>query len=261
MEGVEMPQMEFFRSSIAQGIETGSKGVDRGKKHDKGKGVIYGYAVITKGKLNEQDIRKWEMDDISLNQIVDLGNKTEIGIKSRFGHPNMSGEALGTFLGRAKNFRRDGDAVRADLYFDETAYKTPSGDLAAYVLDLAENDPDSFGTSIVFSADMEYRIEKDGARKKDAKGKELPALVRFKTLLGSDVVDDPAATSGMFGKFFNESVELSAKATEFLDRLLCNPDAVERVMSFLGRYRENRVDIVRVEAKKENETLNREVGM
>ena len=256
-----MSKTEFLRSNIAQGIEAGAKGVAPGLKHEKGKGVILGYSVINKGKLNEQDVRKWEMDDVSLNQIVDLGNKSVIGIKSRFGHPNMSGEALGTFLGRAKNFRREGDVVRADLYFDETAYKTPNGDLATYVLDLAANDPESFGTSIVFSAEFETRLEKDGTPKKDAKGKLLPDLVRFKMLYGSDVVDDPAATNGMFGKFFNESVELSAKASEFLDKLLCNPDAIERVMSFLERYRENRVDIDLVGQGKEKVTLTKEDEM
>jgi hypothetical protein len=256
-----MPKTEFLRSNIAQGIEAGAKGVDPGLKHEKGKGVIFGYAVITKGKLNEQDVRRWEMDDVSLNQIVDLGNKSTTGVKSRFGHPNMSGEALGTFLGRAKNFRKDGEAVRADLYFDETAYKTPNGDLATYVLDLAVNDPDSFGTSIVFSAEFETRLEKDGTPKKDEKGNKLPDLVRFKKLYGSDVVDDPAATNGMFGKFFNESVELSAKATEFLDKLLCNPEAVERVMGFLERYQENRVEIDQVEKGKGREALTKEDEM
>lgn len=256
-----MPKTEFLRSNIAQGIELGGKGVAPALKHDKGKGAIFGYAVISKGKLNEQDVRKWEMDDISLQQIVELGNKGTLGLKSRFGHPNMSGEALGTFLGRAKNFRKDGEVVRADLYFDETAYKTPSGDLATYVLDLAINDPDSFGTSIVFSAEFETRLEKDGTPKKDEKGNSLPDLVRFKKLYGSDVVDDPAATNGMFGKFFNESVELSAKATEFLDKLLCNPDVVERVMSFLERYRENRVDIDLVGQGKEKVALTKEDEM
>ncbi len=258
--GIEMPKTEFLRSNIAQGIEQGAQGVDPGFKHDKGKGAIFGYTVITKGKLNGQDVRNWEMDDTSLDQIVELGNKSAIGIKSRFGHPNMSGEALGTFLGRAKNFRRDGDVVRADLYFDETAYKTPNGDLATYILDLASNDPASFGTSIVFSADLETRLEKDSTPKKDGSGKPLPALVRFKKLFGSDVVDDPAATNGMFSKFFNESVELSAKATEFLDKLLCDPDALDRVMGFLERYRENRVEIELEEEKKQSNQLHKEVG-
>ncbi len=231
---------EFLRSNIARGIQTGKEGVDRNVQHEKGKGAIFGYAVITKGRLSEQDVRDWEMDDISLDSVVALGNQSKIGLKSRFGHPNMSGEALGTFLGRARNFRKDGDIVRADLYIDETAYKTPNGDLATYVMDLAETDPEAFGSSLVFDCEFEYRLEKDGTKKKDGAGNDLPALVRFTKLYASDVVDDPAATQGMFGKFFNSSVELSAKATEFLDKLLNNPDAVEKVTAFLNRYRVNR---------------------
>jgi hypothetical protein len=248
-----MPQPKYTRFSIARGIEKGAKGVDRGLKHDKGKGAIFGYAVLTKGKLKD-DIRQWEMDDLSLDQTVELGNQSKQGLKSRFGHPNMSSEALGTFLGRAKNFRKDGDIVRADLFFDESAYKTPNGDLAGYVLDLAESDPDSFGSSLVVAQDLEYRLEKDGTPKKDTKGNNLPALVRFKKLLSSDMVDDPAATEGVFGKFFNESVELSAKATEFLDKLLSNPDAVEKVMVFLERYRENRADVLDGQENIKNQT-------
>ncbi len=261
MDQVSIKQTkEFLRSNIARGIQTGTKGVDRNVQHEKGKGAILGYAVITKGKLNDQDVRDWEMDDISLDKVIELGNQSKVGLKSRFGHPNMSGEALGTFLGRAKNFVKDGDVVRANLFFDETAYKTPNGDLANYVMDLAENDPNAFGSSLVFDCDFEYRVEKDGTKKKDpATGKELPALVRFKKLFSSDVVDDPTATSGMFGKFFNSSVELSAKATEFLDKLLNNPDALESVIMFLERYRTNRDDIDQTQTKKPKEVSQMEI--
>ncbi|MDD4980693.1 MAG: hypothetical protein PHC54_05445 [Candidatus Omnitrophica bacterium] len=248
-----MGKTRFLRADIARGINSGNvKGVDRDFKHDKGKGAIFGYAVIAKGTLNDQDIRDWEMDDISLDQVVELGNQKNIGLKSRFGHPNISGEALGTFLGRAKNFRKDGDLVRADLYIDETAHNTPNGDLATYIMDLAETDPDAFGSSLVFDADFAYRLNEDGTKKKDEEGNELPALVRFTKVYASDIVDDPAATPGMFGKFFNSSVELSAKATEFLDKFLNSPDAIEHTMAFLERYRKNRVDI-----DKENNNLTK----
>lgn len=251
----------YFRSSVSRGIKSGAKGIDREFKHDKGVGVIRGYAVISKGVLRE-DIRYWENDDKTLDQVVKYSNEISSGLKTRFGHPNMSSQALGTFLGRSKNFRRDGDIVRADLFIDETAYKTPTGDLASYVLDLAESDPDSFGASIVFDKELEYRLEKNGTPQKDKQGKELPALVRVKKMFGADIVDEPAATSGMFGNFFNESVELSAKATEFLDKLLCSPDAVERVISFFSRYAENRVDIEQGDRSDlSNKQQKREGGM
>lgn len=227
---------ELFRADIARGIEKKEKGIDRDK------GIIYGYAVMTKGAV--KDSRGWEIDDITLDQLVKFGNKSKIGIKSRFGHPNMSSTALGSFLGRAKKFRKEEGIVRADLYLDKTAYDTPNGDLATYVLDLAESDPDAFGSSIVFDYELEYRIEKDGTPKIDPDTKEeLPPLLRIKKLFASDIVDDPAANDGMFGTFFTDSVKLSAETTAVLDRVLQNKNAVDFIINFLMRYQSNRNDI------------------
>lgn len=230
------------RLETAFGIKEGKSGIDRTYEDEKYKGVIRGFAVMSQG--NVKDMRGWEIDDTTLSQVVEAGNKAQLGLKSRFGHPNMSSTALGTFTGRAKNFRKEGGIARADLFISKTAYETPDGDLASYVLDLAEKDPDAFGTSVVLGEwDLEYRIEKNGVRKKDATGKEMPPMLRVNSLMAVDVVDDPAANDGMFNKHFNSSIELSAKATEFMDKLLDNPDVLEYVASFLERYRINRVDI------------------
>jgi hypothetical protein len=243
---------------IVRGIKDGKSGVDRDYEDEGHLGAIYGIAVMTNG--NVKDDRGWEIDDQTLEQIVSAGKEhANMGLKSRFGHPNMSMTALGTFVGRMKNFRKDGDIARADLYLSRTAYETPDGDLASYVMELAEKDPDAFGTSVVLGDfELEYRLEKNGTAKKDKDGKELPPILRVKSLMAVDVVDDPAANNGMFGKFFNESVELSAKATEFMDRLLSSPEAVERVMAFFDRYKANRVDIDM--GKKETATKKEEVS-
>jgi len=250
-----MDPKNLLRTGITRGIEKGSKGIDRAYKHDKGQGVILGYGVISKGKMNEEDVRGWEFDDESLDQIIEMGNANKMGVKSRFGHPNMSNTALGTFLGRAKNFRKDGDIVRADLYFDSTAYKTPNGDLGNYVLDLAESDPGAFGTSIVFLYELEYRLEKDGTRKKNKEGKEMPPLVRFTKLFASDVVDNPAANKSMFGQFFSDSVKPSAEMTSFLDRFLQNPDAINMAASFLQKYQVNG-ESIDTKTKKEEKSMD-----
>lgn len=213
----------YFRADIVRGWDVQ---VNRKNK------VIAGFAVVTKGVTHDE---RGEFDDVGLDKIVELGNQSKIGIKSRFGHPNMSSTALGTFLGRAKNFRRDGDIVRADLHIDSTAHATPDGDLAGYVMNLAESDPQAFGSSMVIQWDEEFRGEKD----KD--GKELPPFIRVKKLMSVDIVDDPAANNGLFGMpFFSESVRPSAEMTAFLDRFLNEPEAVEKVISFLQRYEVNR---------------------
>lgn len=242
------------RLETAFGIKEGKSGIDRSYEDDKYKGVIRGFAVMTQG--NVKDMRGWEIDETTLSQIVEAGNKVQLGLKSRFGHPNMSSTALGTFTGRAKNFRKDGDIARADLFISKTAYETPDGDIASYVLDLAEKDPEAFGTSVVLGEfDLEYA---DKEKKKD--GKDLPPRLRVSSLMAVDVVDDPAANDGMFNKHFNSSVELSAKATEFMNKLLDNPDALEYVVSFLERYHVNRVDIDKQkDALKERNKLMNEV--
>lgn len=231
------------RAGIVRGIQEGKSGVARDEEHPKGKGVIYGVGILNKGPINPGDAREWEFDDESLDAVVTLGNKAGVGIKSRFGHPNMSSEALGTYLGRMKNFRRDGEVVRADLFIDGTAYKTPNGDLATYVLDLAENDPKAFGTSLVFEKELKTRVKENGEAQTDEKGNPLPQLVRFTKVFASDVVDEPAATKGLLStgaKFFPENVMLSAEFTRVLDTILESQDALQVLQNFLERYRVNR---------------------
>jgi hypothetical protein len=235
-----------FRANVAKGIKDGKNGVDI--EH----GAIFGFSVITLGPAAGHGM---DIDELTLDQVVELGNAAKVGIKSRFGHPNMSNDALGTFLGRVKNFYKDGDRVRADLHLDKTSHETPNGDLGSYVINLAETDPDAFGTSIVFSGEKEMRLNPDGTTKKDTKtGEALPPLARVKKLWSTDVVDEPAANSGMFG-FFAETVKPSAEMTAFLDKFLMNPDAVEKVASFLDRYRTNKQTEVEPEIQKENKSM------
>lgn len=214
-----------FRSGIAQGIKEGKSGID------KEKGIIKGFAVISKGEAKGHDM---QIDDTMLNQVVELGNKSIVGIKSRFGHPNMSNDALGTHLGRIKNFTRDGDIVRADLTLDKSAFNTPNGNLGQYVLDIAESDPAAFGASIVFSGKSETVKNAKGEIQYDAEGNVIN-LARCEKLYAGDIVDEPAANSG----FFSESVQPSAEITAFMDKLLSRPDAVMKIQSFLNRYMEN----------------------
>ncbi len=226
----------YFRADIARG---GAVRVNRKEE------VIEGFAVVTKGVTHDE---RGEFDDIGLDSVVVLGNKIKAGVKSRFGHPNMSSTALGTFLGRTKNFRRDGDIVRADLHIDPTAHETPDGDLAGYVMNLAESDPQAFGSSMVIHWDEEFREEKT------KEGEDLPPYIRVKKLLSVDIVDDPAANNGLFGMpFFSESVRPSAEMTVFLDRFLNQPESVAKVIAFLERYGANK--------NKEEKKMSEEITM
>lgn len=201
-------EQRWFRADVSRGIELkeGKPAVDRDA------GVIYGYSVITKGPALGHNM---DVDDTTLGQVIELGNASRMGIKSRFDHPNASNTSMGTFLGRTKNFRKMGDRVIGDLYLSDSAKEAPQGDLYTYVMGLAERDPQAFGASIVFEGKSEYPLDADGTRKKDANGNPLPALARVDRLLASDVVDEPAANAG--GLFSTEQ-SLAGKMTAFLNR-------------------------------------------
>lgn len=217
-----------FRSSPVRGIDASQDGfVDRKA------GVIRGYSVAKLGVTLDE---RCEFDDASLEKIVELGNTVPNGIKSRFTHPSMSDDGMGKFLGRSRNFRRDGDTVRADLHLSKTAFKTPEGDLATYVLDLAEDDPDAFGCSVVIGWEQEYRREEDGTLSQDAEGNDLPPLCRIFKLWASDVVDDPAVDQGFFGHAEHDPARY---ATTLLDQMFgdAGPEVIRaRVDAFLNRY-------------------------
>ena len=79
-------------------------------------GIIKGVSIATEGEIKGHGV--WA-DSKFLSQIVEKGKEYEKGVKARFGHPNMSSTDLGTYLGRFKNFRKEGDQAIADLYIDQ----------------------------------------------------------------------------------------------------------------------------------------------
>jgi hypothetical protein len=96
-----------------------------------------------------------------------LGNESKAGIKARFGHPNICSTALGTYLGRYRNFRRSAGKVMADLHLDLSAARSPKGNLYDYILTLAETNPDMFGASIAFNAGDEIikKVNDNGTKR------------------------------------------------------------------------------------------------
>lgn len=212
------------RTSVSRGIEVrdGQPPVDRAA------GIIYGYSVITHGPALGHDM---QVDETTMKQVVELGNKSPHGIKSRFDHPNASNTSMGTFLGRTRNFRRSGDRVLGDLHLSDSAKEAPQGDLYTYVLGLAERDPQAFGASIVFEGKAEAQLNEDGTQKKDKQGVSLPKLARVDSLLASDVVDDPAANAGLF----NQGDSLASKITAFLNRW-ATQDLLPTLQAFMAAH-------------------------
>jgi hypothetical protein len=221
---------------------------------DRENGIIYGLSVVTAGEARGHCVH---LDTEFVENTVKLGNKAGKGIKSRFGHPNMSSSAVGTLLGSVKNFRvsDDGNKALADLHLSETAKSTPNGDLFHYVLDLAENDPDKFGTSIVFERGKVYRRKQDGKkvyRYVERDGRPVfneayndapaPDYIEIARLRADDIVDEPAANpSGIFSAFSEQ--QPAAIVTRFLDENpeiweLLQEDDIDTIFeAFRERYR------------------------
>lgn len=194
--------LKRFRTAPARG---GKPKVDREGGHY-GAGLIRDAAAITRGEALGH--YAW-VDAFAVDQVVTFGNKARNGIKVRFTHPGLSADGMGTLLGRMKNFRKEGDRAIGDIHFQKSAHNTPDGDLAAYVMDMADEDPEAFGMSIVFDHNIgeEDRYEADHENEDgyfqspDEDNENNYRHIRLAKLWASDVVDDPAANpAGLFRK-------------------------------------------------------------
>jgi hypothetical protein len=189
---------ESLRVRSAHAFRAGGEGhrVDRQAAPN---GAIVGLLVITRGEALGHE---WWIDAAFLDEVVAAG-RTE-RLKSRFTHPDMSSDGLGKQLGRVDHLRRDGDQVYGDLHFLLAASRSPEGDLPDYVMALADEVPEDFGTSIVFRLDR-GAMDRFRAQHTDAEGrfrspdpantKHLEHL-RLAELQAVDVVDEPAANGG-----------------------------------------------------------------
>lgn len=170
-----------------------------------GAGIIRGLAVVTRGEALGHGY--W-LDATFVEQtragLAALARSNGKGAKARFTHPGLSADGLGKMLGRVDNPRIEGDVLRGDLHIMEAAHNTPDGDLAEYVLDLAEQDPEAFGTSIVFKpnhgAANKFNSEHQNAdgvfQSPDTDNTGNLPHARLDRLQAVDCVDEPAANPG-----------------------------------------------------------------
>jgi hypothetical protein len=203
---------EAFRSSQAEVDEENVKVSDAGGRF--AGGVLYGVSLISAGEALGHEM--W-IDDVAVGQVAELAANDEHGLKSRFTHPSMSTDGLGRHLGRIFGSEQDGSKVVGDLHFASSAHDTPDGDLADYVMQLATEDPQAAGLSIVFdrSLEMEHdfllmhgaEVTADGWLdtskfiSPDEDNVENFPHVRVAALAAADIVDQPAANpDGLFDR-------------------------------------------------------------
>lgn len=207
-------------------------------KVDAENGILYNVLIAQQG-LNKNGSL---FDRKFLKNLVELGNASQQGVKSRFGHPNMCSESLGTYLGRYNNFSLKNKAVYADLHLDEITKKTQVQGAGIsqweYITTMAKSNPDMFGNSIVVGYDeMETKTITNDT------GDEIE--VDYFTpisLPSSDLVDDPAATDALFS-----SDNLGVRISDFLDGisedqrkgLFSTIQSNQKVKEFINRYQNN----------------------
>ena len=297
--------------------------------------TLFGVVIVRQGEAKGHDL--WIDADFVASVAKSAETMQQRGVKSRFGHPNMCSNALGTFIGRLKNFsvstRGEQSSFRggptnengiaqctADLFISSAASESPNGDLRAYIEKMAAENPDMCGASVVFTRDvdaeeafmlkhtrrgqpskdgMDTSCYKCGKRFKYADQPEIQMGVvacpncsahctqddcdenasegfkspdplnvknlphaRLAKLHSADIVDDPAATDGMFSGM--EGAEAAEMMTEFLDlhpdvwKLLQDEGIVrmlekyaDKIEPFLKRYTANKKETDMSEKKEE----------
>lgn len=142
---------------------------------DSAGGIIYGVSVITLGNAQGHNLK---IDDKTLDQILAVAKSHTDGIKVKFGNDHKAG--VEDTIGALKEFRKDGDKVRADLHLFKSCGKRDQ------IIEMAERIPNEFGLSAVFSGSPE-EIEK-------------VKFARCTEIYSVDLVSDPAANLSLFSK-------------------------------------------------------------
>jgi hypothetical protein len=246
---------KYFRTPISRG---GESRVERDGGHYSA-GLIRGVSVITRGEALGHDL--W-IDDIALQQVEQAINSHSLGIKSRFTHPGMCGDGLGKHVGRIMHADVEGAQVFADQHFNKSSHKTPDGDLAGYLMDLADEDPLSYGLSISFEQDaaatdafQTMHLNANGEfQSPDPNNLRNLPHVRIASLHAADAVDEPAANpNGLFHRERDVAAEADAMASYALGLTSKQPETIQlgldpdRVRGFVSRYlSNNKLEIVRM---------------
>lgn len=207
-----------------------------------GAGLIREVSVLTRGEALGHGF--W-VDSVMLDQCLSFMQAMARGLKCRFTHPGLSADGLSKGLGLFMDPKRVGDQIVADQHFYQSAHTGPDGDLAKYVMDRAEEDPEHFGTSIVFESDWEAEdlfvdehqekveatdwqdrpVERYAFVSPDKDNVDNLPHARIAELRACDVVDDPAANpTGLF----HRDLSVVNEATSLLDHFLGigSPDAL-----------------------------------
>ena len=139
-------------------------------------GVIRGVSLITKGPALGHGVM---IDSTTLEQVKAAAEQYAGGLKVKLNHSGGAGDIVGYI----DTLRVSGEKLLGDLHLLETSPHR------AYILEIAERIPDTFGLSIAFSGPAEKSTDK------------LTTLQRCSEIYSVDLVSEPAANpNGFFAR-------------------------------------------------------------
>lgn len=213
---------------------------------DRENNIIHGMTLI---QANREALgHEVYIDEKFVRSVVKQGKETgDVGLKARFDHPSACFSSMGTQIGRFKNFSMKGDKAVADLHLAPFAFDSnPNGNLGEFLMDAAENDPDIMGNSIVFQGkEPEMFTAGEGDNPEDIQF--MYPHARLHKLYGCDVVDEGAATDGMFAikgrpDYLAEQAELWLGEKKDMIKTLLSPLVGELIKENINQNQSNMSD-------------------
>jgi hypothetical protein len=184
---------------------------------DSERGIIHGVSLIKAGEARGHGM---QIDATTLSQVLTASKTYKSGVKVKLDHEGGAGDIVGII----KNIRmsNDGNKVIGDLHLLETHPKR------AYILELANTAPDTFGLSISFE------------NKPEVIGNDI--MARCSRIRSADIVADPAANSGLFAErvdtltdSMDENLtDLTAKNSEEFSKIASRIEEMEGVIKSLS---------------------------
>jgi len=139
-------------------------------------GIIRGVSLITKGPALGHGVM---IDDLTLEQVKTAAEQYAGGLKVKLDHSGGAGDIVGYI----DALRISGEKLLGDLHLLQNSPHR------AYILEIAERIPDTFGLSIAFSGPSENSADK------------LTTLQRCSEIYSVDLVSEPAANpNGFFSR-------------------------------------------------------------
>lgn len=176
---------------------------------DASAGVIRGVSLITEGPALGHGVM---IDRRTLEQVKAAAEQYSGGLKVKLDHNSSAGDIIG-YVG---NLRIEGTKLLGDLHLLQNSPHR------AYVLEIAEKIPDTFGLSIAFSGPSELSSDK------------RTVLQRCSEIYSVDLVSEPAANrDGLFSRIMKKFNDASGVSIEIEPTPEMNEDMKKAVADMI----------------------------